>query len=216
MFHELNRALRALLKERAPAESLLRLGSSGLGGAAGVPVVFDMPTREWADAVDDLVLNCYLYDIREETGLATPEAASDARGRPCRVVLMGCAYCLSAWAKPGADPEHPSVFFEHQLLAEALGVLLAHPRLPEALLPEALRAGPAPMPWLIARSEGVGRDPEFWSALGQPPKPSLNLVYALPFLVPLDAPQGAPVERLHVGVTPVTGPADQAPRGGGP
>ena len=170
MFRELNLSLRRLFREFAPEGSLLR------GDGRGIQVAFEIPDKEWADRLSALTLNCYLYDIREDLDRSPAEpAVSGARA------FIECAYRITAWSPALGDPEEPGVFYEHQLLSEALALLLEHRTLPEVLLSESLTRWGRPYARLAPGEGGRGSPAEFWSSLGLPQRPALELVVAVAF-----------------------------------
>ena len=187
MIPDLDVTLRNLLKQKAPP-------SCGLLRAEGTDISFDLPSAEWRGSLEHLTLNCYLYDIRENLARRTHESfiqRSDGGTRAMRrlaPVRIDCGYCITAWSTAGSGAVDGSglavaVQQEHQLLSEALRVLLLHPSIPSDVLHGSLVDQVPPYPSVIASDEGVRNQPEFWGTLNQPVKPSLNYVVTLVMLL---------------------------------
>ncbi|MFF1376091.1 DUF4255 domain-containing protein [Streptomyces sp. NPDC058308] len=168
MIHEVDEALRALLRGALP---------EGSG-----EVVFEAPTRDWAARRNAPTLNSYLYDIRED--VARRERGAYAERGPDGTVLrrrqpprwFRLSYLLTAWTNRPED--------EHRLLSAALGTLLAHELLPPQDLPDALAALQVTLPLSVAVPPTESRSiADVWSALGGELKPSLDVVITVPFPV---------------------------------
>ncbi len=171
MIQDLDLTLRELLEAQAPEGSEL----------AEAEIVFDLPDGDWRAELSQLTVNCYLYDIRENQKLRTEEAlrrrSSDgsraARLRP--PVRMDCRYCITAWSTATEDP----VLEEHRVLGQVLRVLLRNRTLPADVLQGSLATQIPPYPTVIAAEEEIENQPDFWGALDQQLKPSLNYVVTL-------------------------------------
>jgi hypothetical protein len=168
MIEDLDRTLEKLLKDSAPPGSEL----------AQADVAFDIPDREWRQQLDTLTLNCYLYSIEENTERRTHEpllhrTPAGAR-RVTPPVRVDCAYCITGWSTNETNP----VFEEHRLLSQVLRVLLKHKTIPASALVGALVGQIPPYPSVVAAGSKKS-DGEFWEALDQQLKPSLNYVVSL-------------------------------------
>ena len=191
MIKDLDDTLQALLTDKAPTGSEL----------AGATISFDLPDGDWRQQIDALTVNCYLYDIRENAMLRTREPLlerSDDRTRASRrrpPVRIDCAYCITAWSRASSE----SVADEHRLLSQVLRVLLQHPTIPADVLRGSLVDQIPPYPTVIALPDGVKNQPEFWGALDQQLKPSLNYVATLAMMID-EAPTelGRVVEQVDV------------------
>ena len=195
MIKDLDDTLQALLTDKAPPGSEL----------SGATISFDLPDGDWRQQLDALTVNCYLYDIRENTMLRTREPLlqrSDDRTRASRrrpPVRIDCAYCITAWSLAQSE----SIADEHRLLSQVLRVLLQHPTIPSDVLRGSLVDQIPPYPTVIALPDGVKNQPEFWGALDQQLKPSLNYVATLAMMTD-EAPdelgwavEGITVEARH-------------------
>lgn len=183
MIQDLDATIAALLKNRAPVGSEL----------AGSDIKFDLPDSKWRQSVNKLTVDCYLYDIRENVELRTHEGVfarsldglNASRVRP--PVRIDCAYSITAWSVAQTD----QVLEEHRVLSQVLRVLLQFPQILPADLVGSMVEQPPPYPTVIAAAPDPSRNiPEFWRALDQELKPSLNYVVTLgmwldPLLPPL-------------------------------
>jgi hypothetical protein len=194
MIRDLDDTLKKLLQTQATASSEL----------AGADVSFDLPDKDWRATLTKLTVNCYLYDLRENRELRTYEPlvvrSADGkralRRRP--PVRVDCAYCITGWSPATSE----SVAEEHRLLSQILVVLFRNRTIPTAALQGSLATQVPPYPWLIAAPDGVKNPPEFWGALDQQLKPSLNYVVTLAYdLDPAVADGAMPpvVETVTVG-----------------
>lgn len=193
MIRDLDDTIRELITARAPTGSQL----------ANAGISFDLPDAQWRAGLSTLTLNCYLYDIQENREIRTNEpltARSADKKRATRLappVRIDCAYCITAWSPSTSE----AVLEEHRLLSQALLLLLRHPTIPAAVLKGSLATQIPPYPTVIASKEGVKNQPEFWHALDQKLKPSLNYVVTLAMLledIPSDAALGHVVESVIV------------------
>lgn len=198
MIHEVDEALRRLLAE------------SGLE-AAGVDVVFDAPTRDWAARRSTPTVCVFLYDIREDharRGSGAGEVYDEegfvvARRTPPRWFEL--TYLVSAWAGRPED--------EHRLLSQVLVCLTARDDLPAHLLGGTL----AELGLLVPLDAGAtGPDTpsasDVWSALGGELKPSIGVRVRAP-LAGISRVVAPPVtEGLVVRSAPHSGPDTDTPR----
>ncbi len=175
MIRDLDATLQALLESEATPGSEL----------AGAEVVFDLPDAEWRAGLSQLTVNCYLYDIRENPGLKTAEplrlrSEDGARGSWIRPpVRIDSRYCITAWSTASEDP----VLEEHRVLSQVLRILLRNPTLPPEALQGSLADQIPPYPTVVAATDGLENQPDFWGALDQQLKPSLNYVVTLAMML---------------------------------
>lgn len=178
MIRDLDDTIRELLETRAAPGSEL----------AGADINFDLPDADWRGGLTTLTVNCYLYDVRENEELRTNEPLLQRSLDGTRAVRrqppkrINCAYCITAWSPATSE----SVLEEHRLLSQVLLVLLRNPTIPGDVLQGSLVDQIPPYPTVIASSDGVKNQPEFWGALDQQLKPSLNYVVTLAMI--LDEP----------------------------
>jgi hypothetical protein len=193
MIRDLDDTLIAVIKARAVAGSLL----------AGADVRFDLPDAKWRTDLSKLTVNFYLYDIRENREMRTQEtliarsASGLAAARVAPPVRIDCAYCITAWSVATSD----AVLEEHRLISQVLRALLQTQFIPAALLTGSLKGQIPPYPTVIASQDGVKNLPEFWNALDQKLKPSLNYVVTLAMMVddmPADADMTGVVQTVTV------------------
>jgi hypothetical protein len=191
MISDLDDTIGQLLNQRASRGSEL----------AAADIDFAIPDAEWRSGLDTLTVNCYLYDVRENTELRTNEplvqrsADGERATRRRPPVRIDCAYCITTWSRSS----QASITDEHRLLGQVLVVLLKHPTIPSELLQGSLANQIAPYPTVIASPDGVKNPPQFWEALGQQLKPSSNYVVTLALMLD-EAPDelGATVKTFDI------------------
>lgn len=196
MIHEVDDALRELVRAEA------------LGGGAGVDVVFDAPTRDWAARRNMPTVNLYLYDIREDLGLRSRGRRNvyDEQGRVVARTLppryFKLSYLISAWTQRPED--------EHRLLSSLLGCFLRYSALPADRLGTELGLTGMPVPLSIALPPPENKAfTDVWSALGGELKPSLDVVVSAPVVAAPSYPAGPPVEDgLALDLSDVSEPSD--------
>jgi len=171
MIRDLDDTLEQLFVTQAPQGSELATAS----------ISFDLPNAEWRGALQSLTVNCYLYDIRENRELRTVEppiqrspdgSRAIRRQAPARI---DCAYCITAWSTANED----AVGEEHRVVSQVLRILLRNPTLPSTILQGSLVNQIPPYPTVIAAEDVTKNQPEFWGALDQQLKPSLNYIITL-------------------------------------
>lgn len=166
MLHDVDRSLRALLCRCLPQGTGVEFGAS--------------PPVE----PDRLLLNGFLYDIREDVsslaGYADDIRAVDgtvtARRMPIRRYRL--RYLLTAWVGTASEVT------EHELLAAVLAGCVEHQTIPADCLVGSL-AGIEQLVTLRcapADEQPVGLD--VWARLGVPPRTTLDLVVIAPLLPP--------------------------------
>jgi Pvc16 N-terminal domain len=187
VIRDLDLTIRELLETRAPSGSEL----------AGADVVFDLPDADWRAGLGGLTVDCYLYDLRENAELRTEEplvrrSADGTRAARLRPpARIDCSYCITAWSTATDEP----VLEEHRVLGQVVRILLANPTIPEDVLQGSLATQIPPYPTIIAAADGIRNQPDFWDALDQQLKPSLNYVVTLAMLLDDELPEAelAPV-----------------------
>jgi hypothetical protein len=169
MIHEVDEAIRSLLREEALAD-------------ADVEILFDAPTTDWAARRTGPTVNVYLYDIREnlsrrttgEKRILNDEGRVEAIAQPPRFYRL--AYLITAWTQRPED--------EHRLLSAVLSTVIADNRLPVRYLTGSLSDLSIPIEMNMALPAPDDRSvSDVWTALGGELKPSLDLVVTAP-LVP--------------------------------
>lgn len=170
MIKDLDATLLQLLKANALPGSIL----------AGASISFDLPDADWRATLSGPTVNCYLYDIHENLELRTHQPLLARSGqnvmRMAPPIRVDCAYCITAWSTAASD----AVLDEHELLSQVLLALLRNPTLPASILQGSLVGQIPPYPTVIASLDGIVKNhPQFWTALDQKLKPSLNYVVTL-------------------------------------
>ena len=187
----------------ATIDALLEKGADPGSELAVADISFDLPDSAWRGSLETLTVNCYLYQIRENRELRTTEPLVQRSPDGSRVIRrppparLECAYCITAWSTAAED----AVLEEHRLLSQVLMVLLRNPTIPSEALRGSLGEQLPPYPTVIASDEGVGSQPDFWGALDQQLRPSLN--YAVTLAAMLDKEPGElPLAVDQVSVQP--------------
>ncbi|MGB5953711.1 MAG: DUF4255 domain-containing protein [Ornithinimicrobium sp.] len=179
--HEVDAALQALVEREAI-------------GTKDVDVVFDAPTKDWADRRNAPTVNIYLYDIREDLrrrvrGLINEYSPQDvvvARHLPARHFKL--SYLITAWTQRPED--------EHRLLSSLLTCFLQFEAVPEDLLEGSLAELGLPVSMTIGLPPPEDRSfADVWSALGGELKPSLDLVVSAPIDTGQRYAAGPPVQE---------------------
>jgi hypothetical protein len=145
---------------------------------SAVDIEFKTPNREWSASISKPTINAYLYDIRENHALRGTEfsVSRDDNGHatrkknPSRIDL---SYLITAWTSDIVD--------EHHLLWNALATLFRYPELPDDVMTGQLAAENYIIKTLAAQPDGLFNNPaDFWSALDNEIKPSINYVVTVP------------------------------------
>jgi hypothetical protein len=178
-----------------------------------VDVAFEAPLKGWVGARTRPTLSFFLFDIRENTDLrqTSPETLR-ANGRGIHRVpprRFDLRYLISALTTVVED--------EHLLIWRALSTLMKHPTIPAELLPESIRAFNLPVTGRIAGADDAPRPLDVWSALENPPRPSLVYIVTVP--LDLDLATSAPLvltrtERFASLATPDATPDTRTQIGG--
>jgi len=146
------------------------------------PAVVDIycktPDREWAASISKPTINVYLYDIRENHQLRGTEFAitRDENGNATRkknASRVDLSYLITVWTSDIVD--------EHHLLWRVLLTLFRYPELPEDVLAGQMLHQEYPIKTSAAQPDGLFNNPaDFWSALDNEIKPSINYVVTVP------------------------------------
>jgi hypothetical protein len=158
---------------------------------AEVDISFNTPDREWSASISKPTVNFYLYDIRENHELRSTEwviekdqnGIATRRKNPSRIDL---SYLITVWTNDIEDA--------HRLLWHVLLTLSRYPSLPEELLSGQLAGQKYPIKTTAAQPDGLFKNPaDFWGALDNKLKPSINYVVTLP--LDLEVAFAAPLVR---------------------
>lgn len=143
-----------------------------------VDIKFETPDREWSASVSKPTVNIYLYDIREnhhlrgtEWGITKNIDGSTIRKKnPSRVDI---SYLITVWANDATD--------EHRLLWRVMSTLFRYPEIPVDVLSGELLEQNYPIKTTTVQPDGLFNNPsDFWSALDNKIKASINYVVTLP------------------------------------
>lgn len=162
MIHDLDDTLAALLKHELPPEFQEE-------GQSPASVSFDT-LHKGAQQSSALILNLFLYDIRENRDLRTNEwemeRHADRATKKRSPVRVECSYLITAW---GSNTKT-----EHQLLGAAMKALLRHATIPSAFLKGSLVQQDMPLPTACLQPSYLQSLGEFWQAMNSEPKAALN------------------------------------------
>ena len=176
----------------------LLIKKGGLDGGT-VDISFEIPNREWSASISKPRINLYLYDIRENHNLRGTEWSvtknqNGTTSRKKNASRLDLSYLITVWAKDIAD--------EHRLLWQIMSTLFRFPVLPPEILMGNLSKQEYPILTTAAQPDGLFNNPaDFWSALDNEIKPSINYVLTVP--LDLDLVFTAPItESVSLGVHP--------------
>ena len=182
MITDLNKTIKQLLIKKGALDP------------AEVDISFDTPDPEWAASISKPTVSAYLYDIRENHRLRSTEwvvekdenGIATRRKNPNRVDL---SYLITVWTNDIEDA--------HRLLWHVLSTLSRYPTLPEELLTGELAGQYYPIETTTAQPDGLFKSPsDFWGALDNQLKPSINYVVTLP--LDLDMAFTAPLVKTKI------------------
>ncbi len=166
MIQDVDRTLKRLLRDRVPLPR--------------EEINFDTPNESFRTRLSragGVTINLYLYDLRENHNLRSREWRRErqpngqlVKQRP--TVRMDLSYLITVWS----PEEPPEVLAEHRVLSRILETLLRYPTLPSELLQGQLVGQDPPLPTLVAQPDGMRNPTEFWGAMRQSPRPSIQLV----------------------------------------
>lgn len=182
MINDLDETIRQLLLKK------------GAFDPSEVDINFETPDREWSASVSKPTINVYLYDIRENHQLRGTEwtITKDNNGNatrkknPARIDL---SYLVTVWTSDIVD--------EHSLLWHTLFTLFRYPELPAEILSGRLAEQQYSIKTLAVQPDGLFHNPaDFWSALDNEIKPSINYVVTVP--IDPDIEFTAPIVRTKI------------------
>jgi hypothetical protein len=186
MIDDLDKAIKQLLERELQPDLAAQIGISFAAPDS------DFPPQGLSRPAVDL----FLYDVRENVELRSPGWVIEHRNdgttfKKRKPVRVDCSYLVTAWASPNSTSE---AFDEHHLLSQVMKVLLRHPTIPDAVLPDSLKAQEPPLPATTLQPGRLQSVSEFWQALGGKPKAALN--YTVTIAVVPDVEQEAEVSVI--------------------
>lgn len=165
MINDLDRTIEKLLTER------------GKINRESVDIVFDQPTSEWSSHISRPSLNCWAFELAENTKLRSMEVTvnrtenqkANLRLAPLR---YNVSYLVTAWAQAVED--------EHRLLWRALGALAGLTHWATDMCVGTLREQPYPLPVTVAQlSERGASLTDLWSVVDNEMRLGFTLVVTL-------------------------------------
>ncbi len=143
-----------------------------------IEVSFDQPTGDWAAGLTRPTINCYLYDVRENSELRSAEwiVGQNDKGQATKRLAprrFNLSYLVTVWTQKQVDDEHA-------ILWRVLGALSSHPILPVELCQGELKRQVYPITSEAAQPSAVIDNlPDLWSVMDTPLRPSINYVVTL-------------------------------------
>jgi Pvc16 N-terminal domain/Carboxypeptidase regulatory-like domain len=197
MFRDLDDTLTQILNDAGAPPELV-----------AADVSFELPDKNFTPAQS--TVNLFLYDVHENRELRDPVPIMEKVGNmyvnrrpPLRV---DCMYMVTAWSV-GTGPSR--IANEHRLLSQSLLWLSRFPTIPSVYLQGGLVNPPFPHPTLVAQLNGKQGTGDFWTALGQPPRPSFNLLVTIAMDLSVQSPVGPPVVTKDMRLLEIDKPATQ-------
>jgi hypothetical protein len=198
VIHEISEALETLVEQRAVE-------------GAGVEVVFDAPTKDWASRRNTPTVDLYLYDIREDPRRRAAGVYNDRdEGGVLRATMelpryFRLSYLATAWTQRPED--------EHRLLAAMLSCFIRHHVVPQEMLTGSLADIGIPVLLEVAKPPPENRQiSEVWTSLGGELKASLDLVITAPMtFAPVAV--GAPPAEEGLGIRTFGEPGQESTAG---
>ncbi|NLV74451.1 MAG: DUF4255 domain-containing protein [Chloroflexi bacterium] len=166
MINDLDETIRQLLIEQA-------------GFAPNsVAISFDQPTSDWSARLNRPVINCYLYDIRENLELRSHELrtirnSNGTASQQLAPLRYNLSYLITVWTQQQVEDEHA-------ILWRVLGVLANNPVLAGSYVQGALRDQPLPIAASTAQpSSAIQNLPDLWGVMQNQLRPSINYTVTL-------------------------------------
>lgn len=166
MISDLDETIKKLLITKGPFEP------------SQVDIKFEAPDREWSASISKPTVNIYLYDIRENHELRGTEwiIAKNTNGNATRKKnpsRVDVSYLITVWANDVGD--------EHRLLWQVMATLFRFPEIPDDIISGDLIGHLYPIKATTAQPDGLFNNPsDFWAALDNKIKASINYVITLP------------------------------------
>ncbi|MEW6737067.1 MAG: DUF4255 domain-containing protein [Acidobacteriota bacterium] len=165
-----------------------------------VQILFDRPSEKFNPTA--LTLNLFLYDIRENRELRTSESISERRDNSYEIyhppLRVDCSYLITAW--PGSLNGDEAILQEQQLLSRAIIVLAKYTSIPDSFLQGSLTTHDRPITIRMLQSSEIKDPADFWSAIGNKLRPSLNFVVtlAMPSIVEKESAPVVTSLQVHI------------------
>ncbi|MDZ7268447.1 MAG: Pvc16 family protein [candidate division KSB1 bacterium] len=167
MFRDLDDTLKNILDDAEAPDDL-----------ESAEVSFLLPDKTFLP--DRPTLNLFLYNVHENRVLRDPVPIIEKSGtsyvRRTPPLRVDCSYMVTAWGDGSGEEKAKR---EHRLLSQALQWLSRFPVIPDRYLVGSLQNPPFPHRTEVALPNGEKSMGEFWTALGQPPRPSFNLLVTI-------------------------------------
>jgi hypothetical protein len=143
-----------------------------------IDISFDTPDREWSASLSRPTVNLFLYDVRENHNLRGTEWIIEKNGngkatKRLNAKRIDLSYLVTIWTSSMED--------QHRLLWQVMLTLFQCSTIPQELLTGLLAEHNYIITTSTAQPDGLFSNPaDFWSALDNEMKPSINFVATLP------------------------------------
>jgi len=174
MFHYVDKVLKKILI----SEMAENLGDG--------KITFDTPDEMFNP--DGLCINCFLYDVRENSSLRSNEwhfeSNPDGTARRTRApTWVDCKYFVSVWAD--------TIEAEHRILGEVMKSLLSYRKPAEDISSRNISNQDSVLPVITLMDNVVEQKLAMWRALAIKPRPALD--YQVTVCVDTQAPEIYPL-----------------------
>lgn len=166
MLHDLDRTIEKLLRERGGLKE------------NDIDISFEQPSSEWSASINRPTINCWAFDLRENTKLRSMNMQVDRdlkkKVANLRMVPMrlDVSYLITAWARKAED--------EHQLLWRTLAALAHYMALSPDMCEGVLKEQPFDLPLQVAQiTEAATNMTDLWSVLDNEMKMGFTLATTL-------------------------------------
>jgi hypothetical protein len=199
MIRDLSETLRVMLDDPALAAEFPEL--------AGAQIVFDRPTEQFNPS--QTTIDLFLYDMRENMELRSNEPVIERNNGTAIIhrppLRVACSYLITAWPVGGTDLP----LQEHRLLSQTLQVISRYPMIPAVHMQGKLVGQEPPLPMMTTQAEGLKNPAEFWTAIGNKLRPSLNITVTIS-MQPFAAETAKVVTAAKIRIGERTAPDQQA------
>jgi hypothetical protein len=183
MIRDLSTTLQAILSDPSLAGPFPELHNA--------LIAFDRPDDGFKPT--ETTIDLFLFDVRENMELRSNEPKVERLNGQAVIhrapMRVACTYLITAWPVGGTD----LVLQEQRLLAQVLQVLSMHPQIPAAFLKGKLIGQEPPLPMMATHPEELKNPAEFWTAIGNKMRASINVTATISMDV--FAPVTAPIAK---------------------
>jgi len=178
MFQDLNETLKKLLTEK------ITITTTGT-----VEISFKVPDDTFVKQINQLTINLFLYDIRENTELRSNdwvvERQINSGNRTAKkyfpLVKVDCSYLITIWSAQSSNSDTDGEIKKYYMyLGEVVKVLLGYPTIPKECLHGYFKKADASLRTSALHPPQSQNWSEFWQAMGGKPRTILNYTVTIP------------------------------------